>query len=285
MGTPLDEADRDAPDDGGKKAVRVVGRTGARFGSRAMRRSWQEEQAEQADPPAAKPAEEPVEEAPPPLERRVVGRTGARFGSRAMRRGWQEDEDGPLVEDPLETVEESPRHAERLEVGRTGARFGSPALRRGWQEDLRDETDESAESEAWSDWPTEPLPVITAEVEYDEGPESPHSRVRPYALTGGRTAASYDLQLETLLSFDTSEVASPGMLARLDHRSIVESCYVPTSVAEVAATQSIPLGVAKILISDLIELGVLIPHQVAVDPGSGPSRALLERVLEGLHRL
>jgi Protein of unknown function (DUF742) len=272
--TSRDGANPDDPDDGGRQATRVVGRTGARFGSRAMRRGWQEDD----DEPAAG---EPTAEQARHAERVQVGRTGARFGSAAMRRGWQDE---PAAEEP----EEPSLPAERPEVGRTGARFGSPALRRAWQEgddeqQPDDTADDSAEAEEWADLPTEPLPMIAAQAQFDV-PESVYSRVRPYALTGGRTEASYDLQLETLLSFDSRD-ASPDYLDRLDHRSIVETCYVPTSVAEVAATQSIPLGVAKILISDLIDLGVLIPHQVAVDAGQGPSRALLERVLDGLHRL
>jgi hypothetical protein len=106
--------------------------------------------------------------------------------------------------------------------------------------------------------------------------EEPSSLVRPYARTGGRTEATRELRLETLISVERTDV-----VLVMEHRRIVEICERTSSVAEVAAALPAPLGVARVLIDDLIELGVLTVHT----GDSRPDAALLARVLAGLRRL
>jgi hypothetical protein len=265
--------------DDGQQPVRKVGRTGARFGSAATQRRIQRSEQDELDEVVDTITQsEPHRRAARP----EVGRTGARFGSKTTRKRIQESAPDP---DPdLDALAaETPNRNDGLTVGKTGARFGFTTTQRRMHED----DDEAAEFDRQlfdDDPPTEELPIIEAEMEVEEL-ESVHSRVRPYARTGGRTTASYELQLETLLSVHSRVKASPSLLAGLDHRSIVETCFAPRSVAEVAAVQAIPLGVAKVLISDLIELGVLTAHRVAVAANRAPSQALLERVLDGLRKL
>jgi hypothetical protein len=55
-------------------------------------------------------------------------------------------------------------------------------------------------------------------------------------------------------------------------------------VAEVSALLRIPLGVVRVLISDLADQGRIRVYGTGHGPGS-PDRALLERVLSGLRRL
>ena len=56
--------------------------------------------------------------------------------------------------------------------------------------------------------------------------------------------------------------------------------------AEVSAVLSIPLGVARVLLSDLIEMGVVSVHETnGGSVGGRADLALLERVLNGLRRL
>jgi hypothetical protein len=101
--------------------------------------------------------------------------------------------------------------------------------------------------------------------------------VRPYALTGGRThAAVDDLAIETMIVAVTdAATGDPGY----EHRRILELCEHPLSLAEVAALVGIPLGVARVLVADLVVDGA-----VQVHGGSRvrPDRALLSRVLDGL---
>ncbi|MCP2204615.1 DUF742 domain-containing protein [Lentzea flava] len=101
--------------------------------------------------------------------------------------------------------------------------------------------------------------------------------VRPYARTGGRTAARHDLRLETLLSTDEEHLYR----ANNDQAAMMRLCLQPRSVAEISALMKIPLGVTRVLLSDLITLGLVAVHE----PGDKPNLALLERVLAGLRRL
>jgi hypothetical protein len=109
----------------------------------------------------------------------------------------------------------------------------------------------------------------------DDG-EEPSSLVRPYARTGGRTSTNQELRLETLVTVERTDV-----VLVMEHRRIVEICLSTSSVAEVAAALPAPLGVARVLIGDLIEMGVLAVHTGA----NLPDEALLHRVLGGLRRL
>jgi len=108
-------------------------------------------------------------------------------------------------------------------------------------------------------------------------------RVVPvYALTGGRTrATSEDLALETLVSSTQDGLASLGDL-RFEHARIVEVCRTPVSVVEVAAALAVPLGVARVLVSDLHAVNMLTVHQTAAARGGPPPTEILERLLAGL---
>jgi hypothetical protein len=109
------------------------------------------------------------------------------------------------------------------------------------------------------------------------------SSVRSYTWTGGRTRSSHQLELETLVS--TSDAYRPGMAVRLEHQSIAELCQHPRSVAEVGALLSVPIGVARVLLADMAELGLITVHQTVSESGSAPHLVLMERVLSGLRRL
>jgi hypothetical protein len=79
---------------------------------------------------------------------------------------------------------------------------------------------------------------------------SAHDFVRPFVITGGRTRASdASLRFETMVQ--TVDGARRGNLTFEDAR-IVECCEEPHSVAEVASYLGIPVGVAMVLIGDLI---------------------------------
>lgn len=106
--------------------------------------------------------------------------------------------------------------------------------------------------------------------------------IRPYTWTGGRTRATHQLELETLVS--TSNLCHSTELQRLEHHSVADLCQYPRSVAEVGAILSVPLGVARVLLGDMADLGLLTVHRIDTESGT-PHSILLERVLNGLHRL
>lgn len=108
--------------------------------------------------------------------------------------------------------------------------------------------------------------------------------VRPYTWTRGRTQPLQDLAVETLVA--TSEEAR-GVIAdcSTEHAAIVELCADVRSVAEVAALLTLPLGVARVLLADMIDTGLVRVHRNPHTLGSVPDISLLERVLGGLYRL
>ncbi|CAM05508.1 uncharacterized protein DUF742 [Saccharopolyspora erythraea NRRL 2338] len=107
--------------------------------------------------------------------------------------------------------------------------------------------------------------------------------IRPYAWTGGRTRSNHRLELETLVS--TSEMCRPAVLQRLEHHSIAGLCQHPRSVAEIGALLGVPLGVVRVLIGDMADLGLITVHRTVSENGSTSHLDLMERVLKGLRRL
>jgi len=103
-----------------------------------------------------------------------------------------------------------------------------------------------------------------------------------YALTRGRTrSVGQDLPWEAMVSStDTGLETLPRL--RFEQARIVELCRRPVSVAEVAVELQVPLGVARVLVSDLNTGGMLTVHRAAVDTSGRPSTEILERLLAGL---
>ena len=106
------------------------------------------------------------------------------------------------------------------------------------------------------------------------------SRLRPYQLTGGRTAP-----VDPTLAIEAQVVAAAGALAtpqalRYEHRDVVSAARAPVSVAELGALLRLHLQVIRVLVADLAAAGhlrVLRPQMsVAKDP------AMIERVIRGL---
>jgi hypothetical protein len=108
-------------------------------------------------------------------------------------------------------------------------------------------------------------------------------RVVPaYALTRGRTRShGPDLPLETLVTATDMGLSRPSSL-QAERRIIVELCVGPVSVAEVAAHLHIPVGVARVLVSDLASGGYLTVHLPLQTGDDRPGVAILERLLDGL---
>lgn len=108
--------------------------------------------------------------------------------------------------------------------------------------------------------------------------------VRSYAVTGGRTrSGAEDLPLEALVATTPAGRAKADQLA-FEKRSISELCHSPLSIAEIAAHLSIPLGVARVLVSDMSEQDLVAVHQAGA-ADDRPDIELLERVLNGIRAL
>lgn len=109
--------------------------------------------------------------------------------------------------------------------------------------------------------------------------------VRAYAWTRGRTRSEIPLQLETLVSTSDLGRQQARQLGE-EHYAITGMCHSPRSVAEIAALLSVPIGVARVLVGDMAESGLVVVHQTAAaDSDNLPNLNLMERVLSGLRRL
>jgi hypothetical protein len=68
-----------------------------------------------------------------------------------------------------------------------------------------------------------------------------------------------------------------------EYRTIIELARTPVSLVEIGAALAVPVTVARVLVSDLVEGGYLDVH--APPPafaGGRPSAAVLTRLLDGL---
>jgi hypothetical protein len=111
-----------------------------------------------------------------------------------------------------------------------------------------------------------------------EGPD------RLYTVTRGRSQADEgDLDLVTLIV--ASAEPEPGMQS--EHVRILTMCRTPVAVVEISADLGMPVGVVKILLSDLIRDGKVSARHPSTARARTqlPDAAILKKVLVGLHNL
>jgi hypothetical protein len=105
--------------------------------------------------------------------------------------------------------------------------------------------------------------------------------IRPYAVTGGRTSPAHPLDLMSLVR---ATRAVPDGILDPEHLQVLEVCRLEIcTIAEVAALIQRPVQVAKILVSDLIRLGAVVPRLSG--PKDRPHSQTLEKLLDGLQNL
>ncbi len=109
--------------------------------------------------------------------------------------------------------------------------------------------------------------------------------VRPYTLTRGRTRhAGEAFDLVATVTATGGRAADPGTLAP-EHISVLQLARVPTTVVDIASDVDLPLGVVRILLADLREIGlVAIRAPVSAKPRQ-IDRNTLREVLHGLRAL
>lgn len=110
--------------------------------------------------------------------------------------------------------------------------------------------------------------------------------VRPYALTAGRTRASIDLPVEAIIE-RLPRAAEREWPEHDQVGQIVAACESRTSVAEISAAVSLPLGVVRVLLGDLVDQGYLkVAATTLTDASSRDVRQdLIERTLRGLRAI
>ncbi len=115
----------------------------------------------------------------------------------------------------------------------------------------------------------------------DEEPVAAARFVRPYTITAGRTKSAVDLPVEATLR---QQPALPGAVADLaaGAQRVLSLCD-QKSVAEVSALASMPIGVVRVLLGDLVEQGLVQVQATITESSSKDERIeLIERTLRGL---
>jgi hypothetical protein len=105
--------------------------------------------------------------------------------------------------------------------------------------------------------------------------------IRPYAMTGGRTIADSDISLEAQIQASTRASQHLGAY-RWEAAKVVELVQSPMALIEIAARLEIPIGVARVLVADLVSDGAVVLH---VPEKTQSFASLLERVLDGVRNL
>ena len=105
------------------------------------------------------------------------------------------------------------------------------------------------------------------------------SGVRPYLITGGRARPVDALRVEAqVLSTWEGRTALDRLV--YEHRDVVALCLRPLAVVEVAAKLRLHLGVARVLVGDLVAMGYLTISNR--DPRQHDQVRIIERVIDGL---
>lgn len=115
--------------------------------------------------------------------------------------------------------------------------------------------------------------------------------VRPYAMTGGRTrpvTTTVRFDLIALIDLEDEALEAAGKEVETlgpEHRSLIGLCRIETqSVAELAAETDLPVGVVRVLLGDLVELGCVRVSR-PVPPAQLPDEKILREVIDGLRAL
>ena len=109
--------------------------------------------------------------------------------------------------------------------------------------------------------------------------------VRPYTLTAGRTDTSVDLPVEAPGQTLQAALAHTGPPDDVKDK-IIQLCTKSPSVAEISARLDLPLGVARVLVGDLVMSGYLRVQRTLTDHSPlDERRELIGRTLRGLKAL
>jgi hypothetical protein len=109
--------------------------------------------------------------------------------------------------------------------------------------------------------------------------------VRPYALTGGRTrhsGESFDL-VATVMATRAQAGDREGLGP--EHFAVLQLARRPTTVVDIASDVDLALGVVRILLADLRELGLVTITAPVPMKARQVDRNTLREVLHGLRGL
>jgi Protein of unknown function (DUF742) len=118
----------------------------------------------------------------------------------------------------------------------------------------------------------------------DAADSAPSRFVRQYALTRGRVRSTgADLELDTLVQ-STARGRSTSAGLPGEQRTILQLTASPLSIAEISAHLHLHLGIARVLVSDLVADGLVLVSERS-GGANGPDLPTLERLLDDLQAL
>jgi hypothetical protein len=109
--------------------------------------------------------------------------------------------------------------------------------------------------------------------------------VRPYALTRGRTvpaSGAYVGLIDTVVA-EARPALPAGARLNPEHRRILSRCDQPITVVDLASDTNLPVGVVRVLLSDLTQWGAITV--LSAPRGPVTNERLLRDVLHGLQAL
>jgi hypothetical protein len=107
--------------------------------------------------------------------------------------------------------------------------------------------------------------------------------VRPYALVRGRTKPGGEVLDVISMAYSLRRSVPDPTDLEPEHLAVFQLCGNPMSVADLASTLDLPLGVIRILLADLRDRGLLSIHRPR--PERLTDIRLLREVADGLRRL
>lgn len=101
--------------------------------------------------------------------------------------------------------------------------------------------------------------------------------VRPFMITGGRTVGDAgNLPIETMVRANADAQIIPTRSNA--HLGVLQLCQEAQSIAEIAAMQSVPIGVVRVLVADLTASGHVESFATAVTDDVSVVRRLLDGI-------
>jgi hypothetical protein len=108
--------------------------------------------------------------------------------------------------------------------------------------------------------------------------------VRPYALTKGRTSPNGSAAVGLIdVVMATGQWPAESFRPGPEHRQILSACRGPIPFVDLASEVDLPIGVLRVLLSDLVQEGML--SILSTPRGPVTDQRLLRDVLHGLERL
>ena len=103
--------------------------------------------------------------------------------------------------------------------------------------------------------------------------------IRPFMVTGGRTDANLPVEA-MVVDAAAGRAELPGME---EYRRIYRLCAEPQAIAELSAKAKLPLGVVRVLVSDLVDTNALAV--AASISGADDELDFIDRIIMAVERL